>query len=80
MDKDALTALGSRVDEVKDLVGHFILRVEKNLVLLVHPVEGEVGNANALPHVANRVTRAVHDMGYFVRYNEFQVLPQRFKV
>ena len=72
--QNALASLCSRVDKVKDLVGDLVLRVEKDLILLVNPVEGQIGDANALPHVANRVARAVHNVCHFVCYDEFQVL------
>ena len=40
MHKHRLTALGSRVDKVENLVGDLVLCVKEDLVLLVDPVEG----------------------------------------
>ena len=74
MDEHALAALRRRVDELEDLVRHPVLHVEENLVLLVHPVEGQVRDADALPHVPHGVARTVHDVSYLVRNDELQVL------
>jgi hypothetical protein len=46
MHKDALTFLGSTLDELKDLARGLILRVEENLVFGIHPEEGKVDHAN----------------------------------
>ena len=67
MHQDTLTALGSRVNEVKDLVRHLILRIKKDLVLLIDPIVRQVGDADALPHVPYRVTRTIHNMCHFIR-------------
>lgn len=74
VDQYALTALGSRVDKVKDLVCDFVLRVKKDLVLLIDPVECQVSDADAFPHVAHRVSRAVHNVGHFIGHDELQIL------
>ena len=72
--KHALLALGRRVDKVVDLIRHSVLRVEQDLILLVNPVECQVSDADALPHVAHRVASAVDNVCDFVGHDEFQVL------
>ena len=70
MYQDALTALRSRVNEVKDLVRDLILRIKKDLVLLIDPIVCQVGDANALPHVSYRVPRTIHNMSHLICRNK----------
>ena len=74
MDQHALTALSCRLNEFKDLVCDLVLRVKKDLILLVDPVVRQVGYPDALPHVSHGVSSAVDYMRYFVRHYELQVL------
>jgi len=48
------------------------------LVLLVKPVEAEVGHPNGLPVVGHLLARAVDDVGHLVSNDELQVLPTLF--
>ena len=74
MHEDTLTALGSRINEVKDLVRHLVLHIKQDLILLIHPVVRQVGNADALPHVSHRVPRTIHNMSHLIRRYKFQIL------
>ena len=72
--QNTLTALGSRVNEVKYLVRHLVVRVEQYLVLLVHPVESQIGDTDVFPHVAHRIACAVHNVCDLISCYEFKIL------
>ena len=61
-------------NEVEDLIGYTIIRIEQDLILTVYPVKGEVYNPNVLPVVAELTTTAVYDACNFVGEHEFQIL------
>ena len=74
MHEHALAPLRCRINEVKDLIRHLILRVEEDLVLLINPVKGEISNADTFPHVTDGITGAIDHVRHFIGYDEFQVL------
>ena len=74
MHQHALTALGRRVNELKYLIGHLIIRIEKHLVLLVHPIEGKIGNADVLPHISHCVPCAIDYVRHLISSYKFKVL------
>ena len=74
MDQHALTALGRHINEVKYLIGHLVIRIEKYLVLLVYPIEGQIGNADIFPHVSHCIPCTIDYVRHFVSSYKFEVL------
>jgi len=66
-----LTSISGRAYEIKYLVGNLVLSVEKYLILLVNPVEGQISYTNALPHVAHLAAGAVNNVCHLVGNDEF---------
>ena len=74
MYEHTLTPLRCIVYKVKYLVRDLIVRVKKHLVLLILPIEHQIGYADALPHVPHRIAGTIDYMRYFIRRYEFQIL------
>ena len=71
MDEDTLVLVHGIVDESKDLIACFVLRVKEDLVLLIEPVESEVLNPDVGPLVLNLTPRTIDDLGDLVGHYEF---------
>lgn len=78
MNEDTLCLFHSIFDEVKyltsDRVSLLVIVVEENLILLVEPVELQVGDPNRLPVIGYLPPGAIDYMSNLVGHHEFKVL------
>ena len=61
MNEYALALFSGHFDKVEDILGRFIILVEKNLAFHVLPKEGQVYDAKTLPLVLDLFSRAIND-------------------
>ena len=76
VDKHRLVLLDRVLDEVEYGLCGGIFSVENNLILEVHPLEGEVNDAPAFEVIRDLLARAVDDVGDFVRHYKLLVLQE----
>ena len=74
MYQHTLTHFWSRFYEVVNLFCDSILSVKKNLILLVQPIESQIGYTDTLPHVPHLGSRTIDNMGHFISHDKFQIL------